>query len=63
MLLLFGRGIFWPSVPRVDHVHSEDKIGTRGIWGRVAALVGRPPAAHVGADLAALLAAAAFVPT
>ena len=35
-VLLFGRGIFWPSVPRLDHVHAEDKIGTRGLWGRVA---------------------------
>lgn len=63
VLLLFGRGIFWPAVPRVDHVHSEDKIGTRGIWGRVAALVGGHPRRTWVLTLAALLAAAAFVPT
>ena len=30
VLLLFGRSIFWPVVPRVDHVHAEDAVGTRG---------------------------------
>jgi RND superfamily putative drug exporter len=63
VLLLFGRGIFWPSVPRLDHVHAEDKIGTRGLWGRVASLVGGHPRRTWVLTLAALLAAAAFVPT
>ena len=63
VLLLFGRRIFWPAVPRVDHVHSEDKIGTRGLWGRVASLVGTHPRRTWAVTLAALLAAAAFVPT
>ena len=43
VLLLFGRRIFWPIIPRVDHVHAEDSVGRRGIWGRVAAMVGRHP--------------------
>jgi len=43
VLLLFGRKIFWPVIPRIDHVHAEDSVGRRGIWGRVAAIVGRHP--------------------
>ena len=49
VLLLIGRAAFWPSIPRLDHVHAQDTIGTRGLWGRVAALVGSHPAAHLGA--------------
>src|SRR5450756_485995 len=26
VLLLFGRRIFWPIIPRVDHVHAEDSV-------------------------------------
>jgi RND superfamily putative drug exporter len=63
VLLLFGRRIFWPAVPRVDHVHQEDKIGGRGVWGRVASLVGNHPRRTWVLTLAALLAAAAFLPT
>ena len=43
VLLLFGRKIFWPRIPRVDHVHAEDVLGTRGIWGRVAGAVRTRP--------------------
>ncbi|HEY7719524.1 MAG TPA: MMPL family transporter, partial [Pedococcus sp.] len=63
VLLLFGRRIFWPAVPRVDHVHKEDKIGGRSVWGRVASLVGNHPRRTWVLTLAALLAAAAFLPT
>jgi putative drug exporter of the RND superfamily len=63
ILLLFGRRIFWPIIPRVDHVHSEDSLGRRGIWGRVAAMVGRRPRRTWVLALAGLLACAAFVPT
>jgi len=63
VLLLFGRRIFWPMIPRVDHVHAEDSVGRRGIWGRVAALVGRHPRRTWVVTLVALLACAAFVPT
>ncbi|HET7475807.1 MAG TPA: MMPL family transporter [Dermatophilaceae bacterium] len=63
VLLLFGRRIFWPLVPRVDHIHAEDAVGTRGLWGRVAGLVGRRPRRVWVTTLLLLLAAAAFVPT
>jgi len=63
VLLLFGRRIFWPVIPRVDHVHSEDSVGRRGIWGRVAAMVGRHPRRTWSLTLVGLLICAAFVPT
>ncbi len=63
VLLLFGRKAFWPFVPKLDHVHAEDSVGTRGIWGRVAGLVGRHPRRTWTITLVLLLAAAAFVPT
>ena len=63
VLLLFGRRIFWPLIPRVDHVHAEDSVGLRGIWGRVAGMVGRHPRRTWVFTLVALLACAAFVPT
>jgi RND superfamily putative drug exporter len=63
VLLLIGRRVFWPIIPRVDHVHSQDKIGTRGLWGRVASVVGSHPRRTWVITLAALLAAAAFVPS
>jgi len=63
VLLLFGRRIFWPIIPRVDHVHAEDSVGRRGIWGRVAGLVGRHPRRTWVLTLVALLAFAAFAPT
>lgn len=63
VLLLFGRSIFWPAIPRLDHVHAQDKIGTRGLWGRVASIVGQHPRRTWVLTLAGLLAAAAFLPT
>lgn len=63
VLLLIGRPVFWPAVPRVDHVHSRDKVGTSGLWGRVAGMVGARPRRTWVLTLAALLAAAAFLPT
>lgn len=63
VLLLFGRSIFWPAIPRLDHVHAQDKIGTRGLWGRVASMVGQHPRRTWVLTLAGLLAAAAFLPT
>jgi len=63
VLLLFGRQIFWPAVPKVDSVHAEDSPGRRGIWGRVAALVGRHPRRTWVVTLVGLLACAAFAPT
>jgi len=63
MLLLFGRRIFWPIIPRVDHVYAEDSVGRRGIWGRVAGMVGRHPRRTWVLTLVGLLACAAFAPT
>ena len=63
VLLLFGRKAFWPFAPKLDHVHAEDAIGTRGIWGRVAGLVGSHPRRTWSITLVLLLAAAAFAPT
>ena len=50
-------------VPRVDHVHAEDAVGTRGVWGRVAGLVGRHPRRTWVVTLLALLVLGGFVPT
>ncbi len=63
VLLLIGRRIFWPQVPRVDHVHRGGAVGTKGIWRRVAGLVGAHPRRTWVLTFAALVACAAFVPT
>lgn len=38
LLVLFGRWIFWPRRPRVDHVTD---IATHGLWGRIAGTIQR----------------------
>jgi putative drug exporter of the RND superfamily len=63
ILLAFGRRIFWPSIPRVDHVHSSDQVGGRRLWGRVSGLVGRRSRRVWAISALALLAFAAFLPT
>ena len=63
VLLLLGRKAFWPLVPRVDHRHAEDALGRRGLWGRVATLVGTHPRRTWVITLCGLLLAAAFLPT
>lgn len=62
VLLLSGRWLFWPRIPRLDHVHAQDAVGGRGLWGRVARLVGRRPRTVWALTLGALLGLAAFVP-
>ncbi|MGG5257623.1 MMPL family transporter [Phycicoccus avicenniae] len=63
VLLLFGRKVFWPFAPTIDHQHAEDVVGTsKGLWGRVANLVGTHPRRTWALTLVGLLAAAAFVP-
>lgn len=79
VLLLAGRRIFWPAIPRVDHVHSEDAVAAapageagsaaptsagakRGVWGRVAGLVGRHPRRAWVLSALGLAVCAAFVP-
>jgi RND superfamily putative drug exporter len=61
VLLLLGRRAFWPMIPRVDQVHAEDKA--RGIWRRVAGLVGAHPRRVWLATMAILVLGAAFAPT
>ena len=63
ILLAFGRRIFWPSIPRLDHVHARDQVGGRKLWGRVSGLVGRRPRQVWVVTALALLACAAFLPT
>ncbi|TDD15322.1 MMPL family transporter [Kribbella turkmenica] len=63
ILLAFGRRIFWPSIPRVDHVHARDQVGGRKLWGRVSGLVGNSPRKVWAITALALLASAAFLPT
>jgi RND superfamily putative drug exporter len=58
-LLLLGRAAYWPFRPALGSPHPE----TRGLWGRVANLVGRRPRATWVVTLLALVVAAAFVPT
>ncbi len=56
LLMLFGRYWFFPFVPRHDDVVDHE----RGIWGRVASLVGRRPRAVWLATALALTGAALF---
>lgn len=63
VLLLVGRRIFWPRIPRVDHAHAEEKLRKSGAWARVArAVASRPRTVWVGVT-ALLVLAAAFAPT
>ncbi|WBQ04079.1 MMPL family transporter [Kribbella sp. CA-293567] len=63
VLLAFGRRIFWPAIPRVDHVHASDQVGGRKLWGRVSGLVGRSPRKVWVLSALGLLACGAFLPT
>ncbi|MGW7683418.1 MMPL family transporter [Kribbella sp. NPDC054772] len=63
VLLAFGRRIFWPSIPRVDHVHTADQVGGRRLWGRVSALVGTRSRRVWAITALVLVACAAFLPT
>jgi RND superfamily putative drug exporter len=63
VLLAFGRRIFWPMIPRVDHVHAQNAVGSRKVWGRVSGLVGRTPRKVWCVSALALLACGAFLPT
>lgn len=58
MLAVAGRGVFFPSAPRVGAAAN----GGRGFWAGVAGLVGRRPRTVWMVTLAALVAGAAFVP-
>lgn len=64
ILLLGGRRIFWPSMPKLDHQHrSNDLLSARLGWARVARWVGTRPRRTWVVTTLALLALAAFAPT
>lgn len=58
MLVLFGRGAFWPFRPMPGTEGTESK----GLWARVANVVGKRPRLVGGATAVLLLGAVAFVP-
>ena len=59
VLVLFGRFLFWPFVPRYGSEIAE----ARGVWAKVARGVGRRPRRSWLMVTALLVVAAAFVPT
>ncbi|WP_343983202.1 MULTISPECIES: MMPL family transporter [Kribbella] len=63
VLLAFGRRIFWPAIPRLDHVHAKDQVGSRKLWGRVSGLVGRSPRKVWAISALFLIACGLFLPT
>ncbi|HEX2177502.1 MAG TPA: efflux RND transporter permease subunit, partial [Nocardioidaceae bacterium] len=58
-LVLLGRGAYWPFRPALGSEHPE----VRGVWGKVAGLVGRRPRATWVLTFVGLAVAAAFLPT
>ncbi len=58
-LVLLGRKAFWPYQPAYGSEHTD----TRGVWGRLARLVGRRARMVWVATVVILAACAAFVPT
>lgn len=61
-----GRWLFWPRMPRPDHVHPSELVAgdeARGLWSRVARLVGRRPRVVWLLTAGALAVLAAFAPT
>lgn len=63
VLVLGRRWIFWPSIPKVDHVHRADVVNTGRGWGKVARFVGEHSRATWIVTSLALVAAALFLPT
>ncbi|MCI0689447.1 MAG: MMPL family transporter [Sporichthyaceae bacterium] len=42
LLVILGRWLFWPFVPRFDAAHAEDDpVTDHGLWGRISRFVGR----------------------
>ncbi|MFD0692170.1 MMPL family transporter [Actinomadura fibrosa] len=58
LLVIFGRWLFWPLVPRYDAKYLEPEAyeSEHGIWSRVAAFVGKRPRALWAATSLGLLA-------
>ncbi len=63
VLLLGRRWIFWPVIPKVDHVHQEDALTKKFGWGRVARMVGNRPRSTWMVTALGLVIAALFLPT
>jgi len=58
LLVLLGRKAFWPFEPKLGSEHTD----TRGLWGRVARLIGRRARTVWVVTFLVLAACAAFVP-
>jgi putative drug exporter of the RND superfamily len=44
VLVIFGRWLFWPFVPRFDPAHAhDDPVTDHGLWGRISRVIGRRP--------------------
>jgi RND superfamily putative drug exporter len=59
-LVLLGRWIFWPRVPHVDH---RVDLARQGVWGRIAAFIGRHARPAWALSLLVLVVGIVFVPT
>ncbi|MFI0373438.1 MMPL family transporter [Actinomadura sp. 1N219] len=58
LLVIFGRWLFWPLIPRYDakYLQPEAYEAEHGIWSRIAALVARRPRALWAATMLGLIA-------
>ena len=63
LLLLIGRRVFWPRIPRHDDRAPADILEGNGVWVRLARFIGQRPRATWVATTAILLVLAAFAPT
>ncbi|GAA4225300.1 MMPL family transporter [Actinomadura meridiana] len=57
LLVIFGRWLFWPLIPRYDAKYLEPEAyeAEHGIWSRIAAMVGRRPRALWAATMLGLI--------
>ena len=65
-LLMLGRWLFWPRIPRPGHVGgpvTSSTVGKHGIWERVSVAVARHPRRIWAITAAGLVIACLFVPT
>ncbi|WP_163544129.1 MMPL family transporter [Occultella kanbiaonis] len=63
LMLLTGRGVFWPRRPAYDPtIGDEDEVPTTGLWARLSSAVARRPNQIWIGTAVVLLIACAFVP-
>ncbi|SPT59237.1 MULTISPECIES: MMPL family transporter [Actinomadura] len=57
LLVIFGRWLFWPLIPRYDekYLEPESYEAEHGVWNRVAGLVGRRPRVIWAASMLGLI--------